>query len=84
MTERMTEQRIRAIVEDRLRLWTEVLVPRLTTPVVLVGVGHGPNSGVLHVETVEEISDRDVRYFLQFAERQIAKRKLGAGSRPPR
>ena len=68
----MDQERCRAIIEDRLRLWTEVLVPRLTTPVILIGVGHGPNSGVLHVETVEEIPDRDIRYFLQFAERQLA------------
>lgn len=53
----MTEQECGRICGERMERWIGHLARELATPVLLIGVGHGPNSGKLVLCAPEESGD---------------------------
>ena len=63
----MTREHAQAICRERLESWTRKLVAELSTPVLLVGVGHAEKMGQIVLATVEDLDNKTLRGFLRFA-----------------
>ena len=62
--EAMTRDEIRNICDGRLSKWKEILVNNMSTPVILIGVGHERNAGQIHLVTVENVTEEEIEKFL--------------------
>jgi hypothetical protein len=60
----MNEEKIKEVCEERLAHWTQGLVSEHATPIILVGVGHDHNAGMVTVYTCQEITDQEIALFL--------------------
>jgi hypothetical protein len=58
---------IESICQERLGRWTKRLVEEHSTPVVLVAVGHDHKKGQLTICTTEEMTDPEIKLFLEGA-----------------
>lgn len=73
----MKSEESRAITAERLELWKERLAEGNGTPVCLIGVGHGSNSGTLILCIPEGMPNEQIATFLSSAAWSIME------SRPP-
>lgn len=73
----MTPDRTDIITRERFKAWAEVLKKWTATPVVVVAVGHGPESGTLNVVQVEDVSREQLVYFLRYALEQLEREEGG-------
>lgn len=67
----MTREKTKAITRDRLFRWAARLAAQNATPILLLGVGHGEQTGDLVVLTVEDLSGEYIRGCLRFALKQL-------------
>lgn len=74
----MTPDRTDFVTRDRFNAWAAVLKKWTATPVLVVAVGHGPESGTLHVVQVENVSREQLVYFLRYALEQLEQSEGGA------
>ena len=61
----MNSSEIRRIAATRFSEWEPILVYWHATPIVCVGVGHGQESGQLHVLVPENVSHPEVVRILE-------------------
>lgn len=64
-----------AITGERLKKWGNVLASKQATPVVLIGIEHGQQSGKMHILTVEDVSNEVLTAFLVTAAAAVEARK---------
>ena len=69
--EQLTFPQITAL---RLRKWAKFLKEKNATPIVMVSVGHGWNSGEVIVQTTENRTDKEMYIFLKQALNEIERR----------
>lgn len=64
----------KAITEERLKKWAEVLEQDHCTPALLIGIGHGPTSGQMHLIIPENVTPRMALSWLAYAVLEMDKR----------
>ncbi|MCU1338802.1 MAG: hypothetical protein JWO19_4383 [Bryobacterales bacterium] len=69
-----TALNIPGICYERLEEWAKQLADRNATPLLVMGLGHGPTEGELHVFTMQGLSNGELSLFLAFALREIQRR----------
>ena len=60
----MDKNEIERICDERLESWKKILVNNMSTPVILIGVGHGKRLGQIHVITCEGLTDKEIETFI--------------------
>jgi hypothetical protein len=77
----MTVEHCRKICDGRFALWAGKFAEEHATPVLAVGVGHGPKQGQLVLETLEDLSDDVLIAFTRYALKELEKRRSQPGGR---
>lgn len=62
----------KAINDERLGRWKIQLNRKHATPVLLLGIGHDHNSGNLTLLTTEDITDEELKLFLEYALKSLS------------
>jgi hypothetical protein len=75
----MTTEQCLAICVERLAAWAEGFAEEHSTPVLALGVGHGPNKGQLTLETLEGLSDDILIAFTRYALKELERRRPQPG-----
>lgn len=73
----MTKDKAGAITRDRLARWGAILKEHVATPVLVLGVGHGPKAGELSVCCTEDMSNEQLLLFVKAAFELIIRRLDG-------
>ena len=73
----MNPEERRRINRSRLKQWERLLNSKNSTPLIVVGIGHGRNLGEAHIITVEDMTDLDIYAYLRRAAELVAER-MGA------
>jgi hypothetical protein len=71
----MDRERCREICDGQFAVWAENFAREHSTPVLAVGVGHGPKQGQLVLETLEDLSDDVLIAFTRYALKELEKRR---------
>lgn len=61
--------------QDRLNRWGQRLISSNATPIILVGVGHGPNQGDIVLCTLEDMPDEYLELLLDYTATKINKER---------
>lgn len=61
----MSAQQIQQITTDRLAKWAQRAIRNNATPMILINIGHGHNSGQISLCTVEDMDNRMLKALLQ-------------------
>jgi hypothetical protein len=77
----MDRERCREICDGRFALWAGKFAEEHVTPVLAVGVGHGPKQGQLVLETLENLSNDVLIAFTRYALKELEKRRPQPGGR---
>jgi uncharacterized protein (DUF608 family) len=75
----MTAEHCRKICDGRFAIWAGKFAEGYATPVLAVGVGHGPKQGQLVLETLEDLSDDVLIAFTRYALKELEKRRSQPG-----
>jgi hypothetical protein len=68
----MKPEDLREINRSRLEEWGQTLNEEYATPMLLIGVGHGPALGSVHVMVPDGVSSHDLIVLLNSAATKIA------------
>jgi hypothetical protein len=75
----MDREHCRKICDGRFAIWAGKFAEEHATPVLAVGVGHGPKQGQLVLETLEDLSDDVLIAFTRYALKELEKRRSQPG-----
>ena len=67
----MDEELLKEIYEARWLEWRKEVIDNISTPVLLISMGHGKKIGTLSISTCEEVKDMDIMRLLVKALRLI-------------
>lgn len=71
----MNRELSKAITRDRLLRWGALLAERIATPVLLLGICHGPFTGEVKLVVTEDMTTDEIEGFLLFALTQLCPQK---------
>ena len=63
----MNREKAKQVTRDRLHRWGAYLADNISTPVLLVGIGHGPEMGTVRLCATEDSTHAKLEAFLLFA-----------------
>lgn len=70
----MEKELLKEIYEARWLEWRKEVIDNISTPVLLISMGHGEKIGELNLSTCEEVDDFDIRRMLVTAIRLLDKK----------
>lgn len=60
----MTPEELEKIYAERMEQWKPAFLEKNATPVLMLGVGHGPNQGDLVLQTMKELDNATLAGFI--------------------